>query len=279
MMWPNVERPKCVPSQGAGCESTKGAAPSIPGPGGRSAPARVHSSPFCFFFHLSFPAQAVGEFAVVPFCGTPPDIPIKELLPQKRSGHTALCALCKAPLPPLHHFSHTQGKVTPSTLASRCFHSFGLSPASPVPLSPGYPTLAPPPGSCDPSALGGCRSLRIQGELPPLGCAGLCASLQRWRLRFSRSISSSSSLSIWTLLHQESLERKAINTPRVTQPCDASQPILLFSGKVILHSLIASHYLVQSVNVHLRGWHSSIDMLGDNTGVGEELFKTVTVRC
>lgn len=41
---------------------------------------------------------------------------------------------------------------------------------------------------------------------------------------------------------------------------------------------------MQSVNVRLReergGWHSGvIDMLGDNTGVGEELFKTVTVRC
>lgn len=140
----------------------------------------------------------------------------------------------------------------------------------PVPLTPGYPTLALSRRSrarvihrhtvdAQPPL---CHSPRIQREVPPLACAGLYASRQGWRLRFSRSISSSSSLSIWTLLHWQSLERKAINTPRAIHPCDASQPILLLSGKVILHSLIASHYLVQNVNVQLReergGWHSSV---------------------
>lgn len=55
---------------------------------------------------------------------------------------------------------------------------------------------------------------------------------------------------------------------------------MLLRRKVILHSLIASHYRVQNVNVQLceqrgRVAQRRIDMRGDNTGVEEELFKTL----
>lgn len=221
MVWPNVKCPRAVSPRDVRAPSRVPLSAHSPGP----LLSFVLLSPFL----SPSPGHWAARYGAV---FRDPGAVLVSRYPNKGTAPTA----ATQPLVPCtkRHLSHPSTsapprQVTPPTLGPRCSRSFGFSPELPVPLTR-VPTLARVrvihghPADPQPPL---CHSPRSQGEEPPLGCAGLCASLQRRRLCFSRSISSSSSLSIWTLLHQESPERKAINAPRAIHPCDASQPILL----------------------------------------------------
>lgn len=63
---------------------------------------------------------------------------------------------------------------------------------------------------------------RCRSSAPSPDALRVYASSHEQTLCFSRSILSSSSLSIWALLHSESFERKAIRAACAIHPCDAS---------------------------------------------------------